>query len=58
MKDLNGKPVKRFQYTAVDDATRIRALQIYKQQNQVNAIGFINYVVNKFPFRIKSIRTD
>jgi transposase len=35
MKDLNGKPVKRFQYTAVDDATRIRALQIYKQQNQV-----------------------
>lgn len=58
LKDLKGNPIKRFQYTAVDDATRIRALQIYKQQNQVNAIAFINYVVKKFPFRIKSIRTD
>jgi transposase len=58
LKDLKGNPIKRFQYTAVDDATRVRALQIYKQQNQVNAIGFINYVVKKFPFRIKSIRTD
>lgn len=58
LKDFKGNTVKRFQYTAIDDATRIRALQIYKKQNQVNAVEFINYVVNKFPFRIKSIRTD
>jgi len=57
-KDESGKGVKRYQYTAIDDATRIRALQIYNQQNQVNAVEFINYVVAKFPFRIKSIRTD
>jgi transposase InsO family protein len=58
LKNLEGNTIKRFQYTAVDDATRIRALQIYQKQNQVNAIEFINYVVEKFPFRIKSIRTD
>ncbi len=58
LKDAEGKLVKRFQYTAIDDATRVRALQIYRHQNQANAIEFINYVIEKFPFRIKSIRTD
>ena len=41
LKDLQGNALKRFQYTAIDDATRIRALQIYSQQNQVNAIEFV-----------------
>jgi transposase InsO family protein/transposase-like protein len=58
LKDLKGGSIKRYQYTAIDDATRIRALQIFKQQNQINAIEFVNYVIKKFPFRIKSIRTD
>lgn len=58
IRDFKGKVIKRFQYTAIDDATRIRALQIYSRQNQVNAITFIDYVVKKFPFRIKSVRTD
>jgi hypothetical protein len=38
LKDQSGQIVKRFQYTAVDDATRIRALQIYPIHNQVCAI--------------------
>jgi hypothetical protein len=50
--------VRRFQYTTIDDATRIRALKIYKRHNQENAIDFVNYVVEKFPFRISTIRTD
>ncbi len=54
----DGQRIKRFQYTAIDDATRIRALKIYERHNQANAIDFINYVINKFPFRIKTIRTD
>jgi transposase InsO family protein len=58
LKDLFENEYKRFQYTAIDDATRIRVLQIYAKQNQANAIEFINYVVKKFPFRIKTIRTD
>jgi len=56
--DKSGRRIKRFQYTAIDDATRIRALKVYRQHNQANAIDFLNYVVNKFPFRIKYIHTD
>jgi transposase len=51
-KDSNGKKVKRYQYTAIDDATRIRALKVYKRHTQKNAINFVNYVIKKFPFRI------
>jgi hypothetical protein len=54
----DGKPVKRYQYTAIDDATRIRALKIYHRHNQSNAIDFINTIIDKFPFRIREVRTD
>jgi hypothetical protein len=42
----DGKPVKRYQYTAVDDATRIRALKIYDRHNQSNAINFIHTIID------------
>ena len=53
-----GQKIRRFQYTAIDDATRIRALKIYDKHTQANAIDFVNYVIEKFPFRIREIRTD
>ncbi len=57
-KDQTGCKVRRFQYTAIDDATRIRALKIYKRHTQENAIKFVEYVIAKFPFRIHTVRTD
>jgi transposase InsO family protein len=54
----DGKSVKRYQYTAIDDATRIRSLKIYERHNQANAIDFINTVIARFPFRIREVRTD
>ncbi len=54
----NGRPIKRYQYTAIDDATRIRALKIYDRHTQVNAMDFIDTVIDKFPFRIREVRTD
>lgn len=53
-----GKKIKRYQFTAIDDATRIRALKMYDKHNQTSAIDFMDYVVEKFPFRIHTIRTD
>lgn len=53
-----GQKVKRYQFTAIDDATRIRAMKIYKRHTQQSAIDFVNYVIDKFPFRIREIRTD
>jgi transposase InsO family protein len=58
LNDSSGNPIRRFQYTAIDDATRIRALKIYKQHNQKNAIEFIDHIIDKFPFRIHTIRID
>jgi transposase InsO family protein len=58
INDTKGNRIKRYLYTAVDDATRIRALKVYVKHSQLNAIGFIDHVVNKFPFRIRTIRTD
>jgi len=55
---VDGKIVKRFQYTAIDDATRIRALKVYDRHTQANAIDFIDTVIAKFPFRIREVRTD
>jgi transposase InsO family protein len=57
-KTGTGGKVRRFQYTAIDDATRIRALKIYIGHNQKSAIDFIDYVIEKFPFRIHTVRTD
>jgi transposase InsO family protein len=58
LQTSSGKRVRRFQYTAVDDATRIRAIKIYRRHTQLNASRFIDYVIAKFPFRIHTIRTD
>ena len=57
-KDEDGQRIKRFQYTAIDDCTRISALKIDEQHNQASSIDFIHYVVETLPFRIKTIRTN
>lgn len=53
-----GRKIRRFQYTAIDDATRVRALKIYKRHTQANAIDFVDHVISTLPFRIREIRTD
>lgn len=53
-----GKRIRRYQYTAIDDATRIRALQVYQRHSQANAIRFFDYMLERFPFRIHTVRTD
>ena len=54
----SGQKLKRFQYTAIDDSTRIRALKVYEKHNQISSIDFMNYVIEKFPSRINTIQTD
>jgi transposase InsO family protein len=54
----SGEKVRRFQYKAIDDATRVRALKVYDKHTQANAIDFIDHIIEKFPFRIREDRTD
>ena len=56
--DKSGREIKRYQYTAIDDATRARALRIYEKHHQSCAIDFVDYFLSKFPFRVHTIQTD
>jgi hypothetical protein len=55
---LKGTRKKHYQFTAIDDCTRIRVLRIYDRLNQITAIRFIDYVLEKLPFGVEVIQTD
>jgi transposase len=40
--DKNKNSIKRYQYTAIDDETRVRTLKIYPRHNQANACDFVD----------------
>ena len=47
-----------FQYTAVDDCTRIRVLRIYDELTLHHSLEFLKQLVAQIPFKIHAIRTD
>ncbi|HSU31503.1 MAG TPA: IS481 family transposase [Bryobacteraceae bacterium] len=47
-----------YQYTAIDDCTRIRVLALYKRRSAANSLLFLEKVVEEFPFPIQRIQTD
>jgi transposase InsO family protein len=55
---LKGSRKKHYQFTAIDDCTRIRVLRIYERLNQRTAIRFVDYVLEKLPFAVEVIQTD
>ncbi len=55
---LKGTRRKHYQFTAIDDCTRIRVLRIYDRLNQTSAIRFLDYVLEKLPFKVEVIQTD
>src|SRR5436309_1882437 len=55
---LKGAPRKHYQLTAIDDCTRIRVLRIYDRCDQRTAIQFVDYVLERLPFRVEVIQTD
>ena len=55
---LPGSRRKYYQFTAIDDCTRLRVLRIYDRLNQNTAIQFLDYVLAKLPFQVERIQTD
>lgn len=49
---------KFYQYTAIDDCTRLRVLKIYPHNNQKTAIRFLDYLLSQLPFAVETIQTD
>jgi transposase-like protein len=55
---LPGSRRKHYQFTAIDDCTRLRVLRIYDRCNQQTAIQFLDYLLERLPFRVEVILTD
>jgi transposase InsO family protein len=55
---LTGVRKRYYQFTAIDDCTRLRVLRIYERLNQKTAIQFMDYVLEKLPFRVDVVQTD
>lgn len=58
IKGADGKVRKHYQFTAIDDCTRIRVLRIYPRCDQKTAISFLDYVEERLPFKIDTVQTD
>ena len=53
-----GRRRRYYQFTAIDDCTRLRVLKIYPANNQKTAIQFLDYVLSRLPFAVEVIQTD
>ena len=58
LERIPGTRKRMYQYTAIDDCTRIRVLKVYDANNQETAVRFIDEVIRRLPFRILVVQTD
>jgi len=58
LERIPGTRKRLYQFTAIDDCTRIRVLKIYDACNQSTAIRFADEVIRRLPFRIHVLQTD
>jgi transposase InsO family protein len=58
LERIPGTAKRFYQFTAIDDCTRIRVLKVFDACNQRTAIQFIDDVVRRLPFRIHVVQTD
>jgi transposase InsO family protein len=58
LERIPGTRTRLYQFTAIDDCTRIRVLKIYDACNQRTAIRFIDEVRRRLPFRVQVVQTD
>lgn len=56
MKRYKGKWV--YQFTAIDCCTRWRFLQIYSEQHTLNAVRFLEALIEASPFKVQGVKTD
>ena len=47
-----------YQYTAVDDCSRYRVLDVFKRRTAANTLTFIDKVIEEMPFPIQRVQTD
>jgi transposase InsO family protein len=58
LERIPGTHRRLYQFTAIDDCTRIRVLKVYDRCNQRTAVQFIDEVLRRLPFRVLVVQTD
>src|SRR5262249_12017188 len=58
LERIPGTRKRLYQFTAIDDCTRIRVLKVYDACNQGTAIRFVDEVLRRLPFRVQVVQTD
>ncbi len=58
LERIPGTRRRLYQFTAIDDCTRIRVLKVFDACNQRTAILFIDEVIRRLPFRVHVVQTD
>lgn len=53
-----GKAKKLYQYTAIDECSRLRFRKIYDEHSSYNAARFLEEAIAFFPFPIQCVQTD
>ena len=57
-KELKDMGVKYYQYTAIDEYTRIRYTYFCEEHNTYESTIFLNRLIRYLPFKIKLVQTD
>ena len=58
LERIPGTRRRLYQFTAIDDCTRIRVLKVYDACTQRTASQFIDEVLRRLPFRVHIVQTD
>ena len=58
LERIPGSRKRLYQFTAIDDCTRIRVLKVFDACNQTTAIRFIDDVFTRLAFRVHVVQTD
>ena len=56
--DVTKIRAKCYQFTAIDDCTRLRVLRLYPNKTAENAVLFLYEILDNFPFPIQRIQSD
>lgn len=49
---------KLYQYTAIDDCTRLKVMQLYPNKSAASTVAFVQQVIATMPFPIQRFQTD
>jgi len=58
IEPIKGTRKRHYQFTAIDDCTRIRVLRAFPRCDQKTAIQFLDYLLERLPFKVQVIQTD